>query len=146
MEPFATQKTLPNPENPQGVPGVTKRTPIPKREIPLKGTKSMLCPDDEHLQELVNGRKIDEVLPSLTAKTFGVLAVVLALGVLAVFWVERSFSNNTWALVTLTCGLIHVLAILSQILSSGRNKPGGLAILVLYVGMFLNLIIDHLLA
>ena len=151
MEPFATHRTILDPGSVRGLPGVTKHTPIPARETPLEGTKTMLCPKDEHLKELVTGRSIEVILPSRTANTLGVLAMIAAVGLVVFFWLDRvlwgflAARHGIW-IVILGLALVHVLAIFSQILSSGRNKPGGLAILVLYGGGILSVIIDHILA
>jgi hypothetical protein len=49
------------------------------------------------------------------------------------------------AVIILGLGGIHVVAIFSQIYSSGRNMLGALSLLMLYVGVILLLVIDHLL-
>ena len=151
MEPFSSQRTFRNPGDVRGLPGVRKRTPIPLRECPLEGTKVMLCPKDEHLKELVTGRAIDVILPSRAANILGVLAMAAAVGFNVFFWMDRAFwgfvaaRRGIWIII-LGLAVVHVLTIFSQILSSGRNRLGSLAILVLYVAALLGLIIDHLLA
>ncbi len=87
MEPLSPHRTFVDPGNVRGLPGVTKRTPIPEREIPLEGTKTMLCPKDEHLRDLVTGRSIEVILPSRTARILGILAMVCAVWAIAVYWI-----------------------------------------------------------
>lgn len=49
------------------------------------------------------------------------------------------------AIMILSLGGIHVLAIFSQILSNGRNLLGAVSLVMLYAGAILLVIVDHLL-
>jgi hypothetical protein len=138
-----------NPGNVRDIPGVTKRTPIQRRETPLPGTKTLLCPKDEHLRELVTGRAIEVVRPSRTADILGYLAMAGALVMIALFWIlpilqetNPTRHGGVWVVI-IGLAIVHVLAIFSQVLSGGRNIPGGLAILVLYAGFLVSVVVAH---
>ena len=138
-----------NPGNVRDLPGVTKRTPIQRRETPLPGTKTLLCPKDEHLRELVTGRAIEVVRPSRTADILGYLAMAGALVMIALFWILPILQETNpprhggvWVVI-IGLAIVHVLAIFSQVLSGGRNIPGGLAILVLYAGFLVSVVVAH---
>jgi hypothetical protein len=151
MDPSPIRRTFRNPGDVRGLPGVSKRRPIPKRDAPLPGTKSMSCPQDGSLKDLIGGRKVEVILPSRTATILGYLAVACAVGMIVLFWISRIFGNDalSWLPETFPLFFIaafHLLVIFSQILSSGRNRPGAVAILILYGGMILSLVIDHLIA
>jgi hypothetical protein len=117
----------------------------------LEGTKPLLCPQDDQLKTLVTGRATEAVPPSRTADMLGYLAMGGAIAMLAFYWIDRALhgSEPVWispgfGLVSLA--LLHLLVIFSQILSSGRNMPGSLAIIVLYAGIVLSVIVEHFLA
>ena len=78
MKTFGTRKVFPNPGDLGDIPGVNKRTPIPVRDTPLPGTKTMLCPKDDQVNKLVSGRSIEVSRPSRTAKILGGLAMGIA--------------------------------------------------------------------
>ena len=79
MDPFASSRKFTDPGDTKGIPGVVRHTPIPTRVTPLEGTKTMLCPKDEHLKEWLAGRAIEVISPSRTARVMGILALVLAI-------------------------------------------------------------------
>jgi hypothetical protein len=148
MDPFPTRRKFPDPGNFRDLPGVARHTPIPVRETPLEGTKMMLCPKDETLKQLVSGRAIEVILPSRTAKIMGILAMAFAIWVHAAYWIDRFF-DVPWvgfAFNFVGLGVFHLLVVFSQILSSGRNRPGVWAIIVLYGGIVVDLLVDWLLA
>lgn len=149
MRPLSPNRTFVNPGNVRDLPGVTKRTPIQRRETPLPGTKTMLCPKDDSLRELVTGRAIEVVRPSRTADILGYLAMAGALIQIALFWIipilqetNPTRHGGVWVVI-IGLAIVHVLAIFSQVLSGGRNIPGGLAILVLYVGFLVSVVVAH---
>jgi hypothetical protein len=151
MDPSPIRRTFRNPGDVRGLPGVPKHRPIPARDTPLPGTKSLSCPKDESLKELISGRTVEVVLPSRTATIFGYLAVVCAVVGIALFWIsgilgEEALSWLPETFLFFYVAIFHLLVIFSQILSSGRNRPGGIAILIFYGGMILSLVIDHLMA
>lgn len=151
MDPFATRRSFPSPGNVRDLPGVTKHTPIPKRAIPLAGTKAMKCPKDEHLRDLVTARAVEVILPSRTADILGILAMALAVGLIFGYWLDRIFvaPEESWirpGIGFFFLASFHLLVVFSQILSSGRNQPGALAIVVLYAGIVLSVIADWLIA
>lgn len=128
-----------------------KHTPIRVRDKPFAGTKTMRCPKDEHLRELVTGRSIEVVLPSTPAKVLGFLAVSIAAGMIALYWADRLLHapEESWigpGSIFLGLASFHLLVIFSQILSSGRNLMGPLAILVLYAGIIASVVIEWILA
>jgi hypothetical protein len=150
MERLAPQLRFGRPsEYPKGIHAIdSHHTPRPKREVPLPGTKRMRCEKDDHLKELIASVPPLECEPNSTGKIIGAFAFVLSLLLVASYWSYR-FPNSIWdspsmgAMIVLCAILMHLLAIFSQITSADRNLPGALAIPVLYVGMILNLIIDH---
>jgi hypothetical protein len=149
MKPLSPNRSFVDPGNVRDLPGVTKRTPIRRRETPLPGTRTLLCPKDEHLRELVTGRAIEVIKPSRTADILGYLAMTGALLMTALFWIipilqqtHPTRHDGVWVVI-IGLAIVHVLAIFSQILSGGRNVPGGLAILVLYVGFLVSVVIAH---
>jgi hypothetical protein len=149
MKPLSPHRSFVDPGNVRDLPGVTKRTPIQRRETPLPGTKTMLCPKDDSLRELVTGRALEVIRPSRTADILGYLAMAGALVMTALFWIvpilqetHPTRHGGIWVFIS-GLAVVHVLAIFSQILSGGRNLPGGLAILVLYVGFLVSVVIAH---
>jgi predicted Co/Zn/Cd cation transporter (cation efflux family) len=152
MKPLSPSRTFVDPGNVRDLPGVTRRTPIQRRESPLPGTKTLLCPKDEHLREMVTGRAIEVVRPSRTADILGYLAMAGALVQIALFWIlpilqqtNPTRHGGVWVVI-IGLAIVHVLAIFSQVLSGGRNIPGGLAILVLYVGFLVSVVVAHFVA
>lgn len=152
MKPLSPNRSFVDPGNVRDLPGVTKRTPIRRRDTPLPGTRTLLCPKDEHLRDLVTGRAIEVVKPSRTADILGYLAMAGALVMIALFWIIPLLQENhptrhggAWVVI-IGLAIVHVLAIFSQILSVGRNIPGGLAVLVLYVGFLVSVVIAHFVA
>ena len=145
MSHFGMQKVFRNPGDLRGIPGVTKRRPVPLRDSPLPGTKTMLCPPDEHLHELVSGRKIEVILPSRPAKILGVLAMGGSIILIGLIWLSMlaDIGDVWWGISTFA--FVHITSIFSQILSQGRNQTGSLALLVLYGGMLASVIIAHFL-
>lgn len=136
----------------EGIPRVRVGRAIPVREEPLEGTKTMLTPHDGRLVEMIQRRA--EQPPSRTAKIMGWLAmagVVVFLGLLWYLWkedtgdVRRSHDDLLGLLVLLSAGVIHVCALFSQILSNGRNAMGSIALVALYAGSLLLVVLDHLL-
>jgi hypothetical protein len=143
-----------DPHDTSGLPRVSVRPPVPSRENPLPGIKPLLTPHDGSLQEILVHRHLTEPPPSRAATVLGALAMAGVAAALATIWIvirypDSDFSrsdSNTWAMISLlSLGFIHVLAIFSQILSGGRSRLGMLALVVLYGGVFLVLIADHLL-
>lgn len=57
---------------------------------------------------------------------------------------RMSIGNLFWAIMILSLGGIHVLAIFSQILSNGRNLLGAVSLVMLYAGAILLVVVDHL--
>ena len=152
MKPLSPHRSFADPGDARNVPRVTRRTPIRRRDKPLPGTKTMLCPEDEHLHELVSGRTIEKIPPSRTATILGILAMVVTVALLAFILINPILqqSNPTrhggiWVFI-IGIAAVHVLAIFSQILSTGRNMTGSLAIPVLYVGTILCVVIEHFLS
>lgn len=131
----------------EGIPKVSVSTPPPRREAPLPGTKSMLCPVDGSLVGLAESRTLEKPIRSRTSTILGMTALVSALvmPVVILFVPLGSGLGVAWSII---CGLaiVHLFAIFSQIISSCRNLPGALAIPVLYVGFIFWIVVDHLLA
>lgn len=140
-------RRLRNPGDLRGIPGVARHTPVPRRDHPLPGTRILLCPKTGNLREMVAGRSIEDIKPSRTATVLGILAMAGSVFLLAIPWLEPVWNLWPWVdefgtgVVILTLGFVHVAAVLTQALSNGRNLIGGLAILVLYAGSILGLIL-----
>lgn len=143
-----------DPHDTSGLPRVSVRPPVPTRVTPLSGIKPLLTPKDGSLEEVLVHRHLAEPPPSRAATVLGALAMSGVVAALATVWIvirypDSDFSrsdSNAWAMVSmLSLGFIHVLAIFSQILSGGRSRLGMLALVVLYAGVFVILIADHLL-
>lgn len=115
-----------------------KSTPVLPRESPLPGTKSMLCPKDKHLLEMVTGPPTAEPKPPLTATIMGVLAMMVALGSLAYFWhliiSDRSYSRSEGWMFFPGVAVVHLLWLFSRILSVEGSRLGCLAVVMLYLG------------
>jgi hypothetical protein len=126
-------------------------TPVPRRAEPLPGTKKMSFPKDSHFAGVVNAHPANELKPPWVARLWGWLAMLGALDLIAMYWVGPHLPPNGWlneygtGIVILVLGLTHVFAVLSQVASDGRNQLGGLSVLVLYGGLILSLVLDHLL-
>ena len=139
------RRTFRNPGDVRGIPEVRRHAPRPRRETPPSATKTMLCPKDEQFGEMVTGRRIETILPSRTATVLGILGVTCALLVNSlILFHDTRFSDafGTGGMI-LSLGLVHILAVFSQILSTGRNQLGPWAILVLYAGAILSAIVLH---
>lgn len=139
-----------DPGNTEGIPKVRPRGPLPVRDKPLPGTKVMHTPHDGSLEDMLR-RKADTGETSRVAHVLGWLAVAGVLGLWVLLWImwrdpgvsPYSHGGLFTGVVILALGGIHVLAIFSQILSRGRNLPGALSILMLYVGTMLLAVVDH---
>jgi hypothetical protein len=138
MDKLSPHKSFPNLDDVRSLPRVLKSTPIPHRESPLPGTKSMLCPKDKHLLEMVTGPPTAEPKPPLTATIMGVLAMVVALGSLAYFWQlilsDRSYSRSEGWMFFPGFAVVHLLWLFSRILSVEGSRLGCLAVVMLYLG------------
>jgi hypothetical protein len=137
MEKLSPHKSFPNLDDVRSLPKVLKGTAVPHRESPLPGTKSMLCPKDKHLLEMVTGPPTAEPKPPLTATIMGVLAMMVALGTLAYFWhlIISDHSNSRsagWMFPGFA--VVHLLWLFSRILSVEGSRLGCLAVVMLYLG------------
>jgi hypothetical protein len=136
--------------NTEGIPKVRSRTPIPLRIKPLLGMRKMKTPQDGSMEELLH-RKAEPDVPPLASRIMGWSAVAGVVGFWCLLWVMwrrpdislYSHGGLFTGVVILALGGIHLLAIFSQILSRGRNLPGSLSILMLYVGTMVLAVIDH---
>lgn len=110
----------------------------------------MRTPHDGSLEEMLH-RKAESDSPPLASLFLGWSAVAGVLGLWALLWIMwrdadmdlYSHGGVFTAVVILMLGSIHILAIFSQIMSRGRNLPGALSILLLYVGTMALAVIDH---
>ena len=138
MDKLSPHKSFPNLDDVRSLPKVLKRTAVPHRESPLPGTKSMLCPKDKHLLEMVTGPPTAEPKPPLTATIMGVLAIIVALGTLAYCWdflmSDRSFSRSEAWMFFPGYVVVHLLWLFSRILSVEGSRLGCLAVVMLYLG------------
>lgn len=141
-----------NPQNTDGIPTVRRHRPLPPRERPLPGTKHLKTPKDGSLKELLGHRERPDDRASRTAAVLGWAAMVFSVGFLVMLALINRLPDAAWhdsdiiaMLGMLSLGFIHVFAIFSQILSSGRNLVGAIALPTLYAGFFLLVILDHLL-
>ena len=87
---------------------------------------------------------------------WGALAMVGAVALLALYWisphlVEPNSAFLSWlgrycsGVVILLLGFTHVFVILSQAASEGGNLTGRLALIVLWPGLLLSVVVDHFL-
>jgi hypothetical protein len=147
MDNLSPHKTITDPGDLRGLPRVTKGTPVPRRESPLPGTKTMLCPKDDHLRETLTAHPVEPTKPPLTATVMGALAMAAALGTNLMFWLISgpggSFHKIDQWLFFPGLVIVHLLWISSHILSNGRDRLGGLAVIVLYMGPLVLMVIDH---
>lgn len=142
-----------DPHNTDGIPTARRHRPLPKREHPLPGTKSLSTPKDGGLERILTRRPPENPRLARSAVVLGWMAMLSSIAFLVVLAFVNRFSDADWRfldsdemamLVMLTLGFIHVFSIFSQITSSGRNLIGALALPVLYAGFFLLVILDHL--
>lgn len=147
MDNLSPHKTFRDPGDLSGLPRVHKGTPVPRRESPLPGTKTMICPKDGHLLETLTVHPAEATKPPLAATIMSAIAMGVALGTHLFLWQIRGpdmdFEKaDRWQLFP-GIALVHLLWIFSHILSNGRDRLGGLAVMVLYVGPLVLLVIDH---
>ena len=144
MDNLSPHKSFTDPDNVSGLPQVLKSTPVPRRETPLPGTKTMLCPNDDHLLELVAGQRVVATKPPLAATIMGAVAMAVALGsnILVWYFMRSDGRLDKWLLFP-GLVIVHLLWMFSRILSNGGTLLGGLAVAVLYLGPLVLLVIDH---
>ena len=147
MDNLSPHKTFRDPGDLSGLPRVTKGTPVPHRESPLPGTKTMLCPKDDHLLETLTVHPAEATKPPLAATIMSAIAMAAAVGTNLLFWratgPDEHFTRvDNWQFFP-GIVLVHLLWIFSHILSNGRDRLGGLAVAVLYAGPLVLLVIDH---
>lgn len=70
MKHFGAKRVFRDPHDLRGLPGVSKRRPIPPREKPLKGTVAMLHPKEGDMRSLVAGTTL-AVSDSMAMRRFG---------------------------------------------------------------------------
>lgn len=98
---------------------------------------------------MLEGRTLEKPSNSRTAKVVGIaaLAMALMLPCMVMFNPLRRIlpweSDGMGFVAFLTFALVHLLSIFSQIVSSGRNATGSIAIPVLYVGFLFWIFVDH---
>ena len=147
MDNLSPHKTITDPGDLRGLPRVLKGTPVPRRETPLPGTKTMLCPKDGQLLETLTGHPVEETKPPLAATMMSALAMAAALGSNLMFWLIAgpggSFDKIDMWLFFPGIAIVHLLWVFSHILSNGRDRLGGLAVIVLYMGPLVLMVIDH---
>ncbi len=153
MRNLSPHRRFTNPGNMDGIPRVRTRRPLPVRDKPLSGTKTMQTPRDGSLDEMIHRTIEPAEASSRTAHVMGWLAVTGVVALWCLLWYIartpgadlRSHGGLFTALVILLLGGIHVFAIFSQILSNGRNRTGSMALILLYGGSILLAVADHLL-
>jgi hypothetical protein len=147
MDQLSPHKSFTDPDNVRGLPQVLKSTPVPRRESPLPGTKTMLCPKDAHLLERVASQPDGAIKPPLAATFMGAVAMAVALGSNFLWWrFMRSDGYDGWQdkwLLFPGFVIVHLLWLFSRVLSNGGTRLGGLAVAVLYLGPLMLLVIDH---
>jgi hypothetical protein len=139
-----------DPLNTDGIPTARSHRPVPARDKPLPGTKTLKTPKEGSLRELLGRREPGNVMPDQSAALLGWSAMVFSIGYLVMLVLKNHVPEAEWfgselmsVLAVFSLGFIHLLAIFSQILSSGKNLPGALAVPVLYAGLLLFVILDH---
>ncbi len=118
----------------EGIPKVGVRRPIPVRDEPLPGTKTLLCPEGPLLTgKLVRGSEHGREKRK-PGDVWGALALGMAMLGLLCVWLSPLFFNGYifWVTVTFT----HVFAVFSGIVHCDTNR-GGWAVVLLYGGIVL---------
>jgi hypothetical protein len=141
-----------NPDNLEGIPRLRKHGSKARPASTGSGAKVMLTPRDGDLKELLERAVRRDEKPHPIGQLLGRLAVAGVLFFLGFHWyawrnpdVMDGMGNLFWAIVILSLGVIHLLAVFSQIYSNGRNTLGALSLVILYAGTILLVVIDHLL-
>jgi hypothetical protein len=147
MEHLGPHRTILDPHDTRGIGGVVKSTPIPRREKPLEGTKDMLCPKDPTFLESIVHTSTDTAPPHRSAMIFGILAVLCGVTLLVLPWMTDASGGllrriGYFRLFVCLTG-VHLFGIFSYIVSKGRTNLGGWAIIGLYLGVFVDLILLH---
>ena len=129
----------------EGIPKVFLHRPVPLRDEPLPGTKSMNFPTDRPLQVSLtpddpSGRQND---PSPSGDWLGGIAIFVSICGLALVWLGWL---TPWSgpLFWISVALTHLLAVFSHIFP-GHTLRGGWAIIILYGGCLLSAAISWLL-
>lgn len=150
MEHLGPHRKFIDPHNVDGIGKVLKRTPIPRRAVPLDGVRKLLVPADQGSTENWRSARGDEpVRPRLVA-ALGWAAVLCVVALLAYPWLSdtpgnlREGTRFLWVIGSLAGA--HGFAVFAQIQSRGRSVIGGWIILGLYAGVIVNLLLRHWLA
>lgn len=139
-----------------GIPKLRKR-PLREREEakcrkgPSTGSNRLITPKDGAVMEMVTRPVVMESPYARHAKRLGWGAVATVV----VFWGLILYisgasglglpihKGTVTLLVILLMGLVHVLAIASQIASNGKNLPGSLSLLGFYFGSIVMFAVGH---
>ena len=125
-----------------GLPKVPRHRPAEPRDKPLPGTKTLDIPKDPEFSLKPSAYQPKPNRFERHAWLFGRLAIACALVLLALVWIAPD--GGLWPGIGLLA-LTHVFAIYSQIASSGRDRWGGISIIVLYGGLVLSVLIRAIL-
>ena len=135
-----------------GIPTVRPRRPLPHREEALPGTKPLRTPNDGWLPYPADGANADK-RQSRMATVLGWAAMIYSVVFLVLLALVNRLPDAGWPneknlamLVMISLGSIHLLAIFSQILSTGRYLLGALALPALYAGFVLLVVLEYLCA
>ncbi len=124
---------------------VTVSTPIPLREVPLEGTKSMITPRDLEFSEMMSRRPdFSNPEPSKLSIWMGNFAFLGAVVSVLVIW-SYQFTDVEWfpySILALTIFGTHILVIFSQIYTGGRHLLSSLALPIFYAGLILTWMIQ----
>jgi len=143
MDNLSPHRTFVNLDDTRGLPEPHAHTPVPHREHPLPGTKTMLCPKDPGLAEKFFPRVIEPSAASLrAARVLAWLAVVCAAGMIAGFWKTSAIQRTAPEFLMLAVN--HVGGLFAGILSGGRVRLGYWAIGVIYAAYFASMLVNHL--
>ena len=118
-----------------------------KRTEPLPGTKGLLpSKRDGQLRDLLVTRFHEGKVSPKAGNAIGIAGFSIAVAMLVGYWLDKIVEMPAAgpALMWLGFCCIHLCMLFSQILSNGKSTMGGLAMAVLYAGIFISVIIEGL--
>ncbi len=115
---------------------VMSTTPIPRRDVPLEGTKSMNTPEDKEFgQKMAEQAAMRKDEPSPVGIWMGKVAFFASLVWLLVF-AYHSISGAEFSILWIVGAavILHLLVIFSQLLTHGIHTLGVWSLAVMYGG------------
>ncbi len=150
---LAPGKTLRDPHDLSGIPTVSRRRGIPRRDAPLPGTRSLSHPKGD-LRKLVSGSPFQNLPVSRLARIYGWTALTLAILAIPLFiagmllqrsgeepWTSIGYGMQVWAFAG-GLFLINFFGTFSQVLSDSREERGVQGILLYWSSVVILLLIN----